>query len=102
MFYESKCPAKWLTLCKYLIKAYLELRIFITNIPSERLHPQLHDNTKLIRLLKAFHKAVLEAQEALEAVAKFPRLAYCKTEGWMTKALLEPEVLELMDGGRPR
>jgi len=102
VFYESKCPQQWLTLCKYLIKAYLELRIYITNIPTERLYPQLHDNTKLIRLLKALHKSVVEALEALEAVAKFPRLAYCKTEGWMTKALLEPEVLEMMDGGRPR
>lgn len=98
-FYESKCSDEWLNLAKHLIKSYLEMRIYITNIPQSRLYPQLHDNARFVLLLKAFHKSVFDAYEALEFVAKLPRLIHTKIDGWMSKSLLEPEVREMKDGG---
>jgi len=97
VFYGSKGTAEGLNLCKYLIKAYVELRIYITNIKTERLLPHLHDNKNFCRLLKTFHQSVQDARDALEVVSRRPRLLDCKTEGWMTKKVLEPEVLEMSD-----
>jgi len=102
VFYESKGTAEGLNLCKHLIKSYVELRIYITNIRTERLHPQLHDNKAFCRQLKNFHQSVLDAHDALEMVSRRPRLLDCKTEGWMTKVLLETEVLEMSDPKKKR
>lgn len=92
IFYESKCTEEWLHLAKYLIKDYLELRIFIRNVPEERLKPQLKENQEMMRLLKNFHASVLGARSALEFVAKLPKLIHAKTQDWMTKKLLEPDL----------
>lgn len=92
IFYESKCTEEWLHLAKHLIKDYLELRIYIMKIPEERLKPQLRENTEMIRLLKNFHTSVLVAREALDFVAKLPKLIHAKTQDWMTKKLLEPDL----------
>jgi len=97
VFYSSKCSPEGLNLCKHLIKAYLELRIYITNIRVDRLLPDLHDNKAFCRLLQQFHKSVLAASATLDKMSRLPRLIECKTEGWMTKALLEPEILEMND-----
>ena len=43
IFYESKCVDEWLHLAKYLIKDYLELRIYVMKIPEERLKPEHKD-----------------------------------------------------------
>jgi len=92
IFYESKCTEEWLHLAKYLIKDYLELRIFIRNVPEERLKPQLKENQEMMRLLKNFHASVLGARDALEFVARLPKLIHAKTQDWMTKKLLEPDL----------
>jgi len=92
IFYESKCTEEWLHLSKYLIKEYLELRIYISKIPEERMKPQLKENDKFMRHLKNFHASVLAAREALDFVAKLPRLIHAKTSDWMTKKLLDPDL----------
>lgn len=92
IFYESKCTDEWLHLAKYLIKDYLELRIYISKIPEERLQPQLKDNLQMIRLLKSFHESVLAARPALDFVSRLPKLIHAKTSNWMTKKLLEPDL----------
>merc|ERR1711915_1036504 len=92
IFYESKCTEEWLHLAKYLIKDYLELRMFIRNVPEERLKPQLKENNEMMRLLKNFHSSVLGAREALDFVSKLPKLIHAKTQDWMTKKLLEPDL----------
>lgn len=93
VFYETKCTEEWLNLAKHLIKDYLEVRIYITNIPVTRIHPQHHENTQFVRLLKTFHKSVTEAYEALEFVSKLPKLIHAKTSNWMTRRLLEPDLM---------
>lgn len=92
IFYESKCTEEWLLLSKYLLKDYLELRVYITKIPEERIKPQLKENATLMRLLKNFHSSVIAAKEALSFVAKLPKLIHAKTSDWMTKKLLEPDL----------
>lgn len=92
IFYESKCTEEWLLLCKYLLKDYLELRVYITKIPEERINPQLKENTAFMRLLQNFHASVTAAKEALIFVSKLPKLIHAKTENWMTKKLLEPDL----------
>lgn len=92
IFYESKCTEEWLLLSKYLLKDYLELRVYITKIPEERIKPQLKENTTFMRLLSNFHASVLHAKEALLFVAKLPKLIHAKTSDWMTKKLLEPDL----------
>eukprot|EP00927_Polykrikos_kofoidii_P046226 TRINITY_DN40444_c0_g1_i1.p1 TRINITY_DN40444_c0_g1~~TRINITY_DN40444_c0_g1_i1.p1 ORF type:complete len:369 (+),score=78.35 TRINITY_DN40444_c0_g1_i1:100-1206(+) len=92
IFYESKCTEEWLLLAKYLIKDYLELRIFIQKIPERRLVPELKENHQLMRLLKNFHSSVVAAREALTFVAKLPKLIHAKTENWMTKKLLDADL----------
>lgn len=92
IFYESKSTDEWLHLAKYLIKDYLELRIYISQIPEVRLQPQLKENRTMMRLLKNFHQSVLEAQPALDFVSRLPKLIHAKTSNWMTKKLLEPDL----------
>jgi hypothetical protein len=92
IFYESKCTEEWLSLAKYLIKDYLELRIYITKIPEERLIPEWQKNITFMRLLQKFHASVLAAKDALEFVSKLPKLIHAKTADWMTKTLLEPDL----------
>jgi len=92
IFYESKCTDEWLHLAKYLIKDYLELRNYVSRIPEERLRPQLRENQELMRLLKAFHASVIAAREALDFVARLPKLIHAKTADWMTKRLLDPDL----------
>lgn len=92
IFYESKCTEEWLLLSKYLLKDYLELRVYITKIPEDRIKPQLKENTQFMRLLQNFHSSVLAAREALLFVSKLPKLIHAKTSDWMTKKLLEPDL----------
>lgn len=92
IFYESKCTEEWLLLAKYLLKDYLELRVYITKIPEERIKPQLKENQMLMRLCQNFHASVLAAKEALNFVSRLPRLIDAKTSDWMTKKLLAPDV----------
>jgi len=92
IFYESKCTEEWLLLSKYLLKDYLELRVYITKIPEERIKPGLKENEQFMRLLKAFHGSVKAATEALIFVSKLPKLIHAKTSDWMTKKLLEPDL----------
>lgn len=92
LFYESKCTDEWLHLSKYLIKDFLELRMYIAKIPEERLSPDLKENVQMVRLLRAFHASVLEARPALDFVSRLPKLIHAKTATWMTKKLLEPDL----------
>lgn len=92
IFYESKCTEEWLSLAKYLLKDYLELRVYITKIPEARIKPQLLENSVFVKLLRNFHASVLAAREALEFVSKLPKLISAKTTTWMTKRLLEPDL----------
>jgi hypothetical protein len=92
IFYESKCTEEWLLLAKHLLKDYLELRIHIMKIPEERLKPDLMENHQLTRKMRSFHSSVLAARDALEFVARLPKLIHAKTENWMTKKLLEPDL----------
>merc|ERR1712072_143587 len=98
IFYETKCTEEWLNLAKHLIKDYLEVRIFVTNIPRTRIVPQHLDNQTFVRLLRNFHKSVLDASEALEFVARLPKLIYAKTSNWMTRKLLEPDLKHIQKG----
>jgi len=99
IFYETKCTEEWLNLAKYLIKDYLELRIFVANIPQTRIVPMHLENQKFMRLLQEFHKSVIEASEALEFVAQLPKLIYAKSSNWMTRKLLEPDLQHIQKGG---
>lgn len=92
IFYESKCDEQWLHQAKYLINDYLELRIYVTKIPEERLNPELKENAQLMRLLKTFHGSVIAAREALDFVSRLPKLIHAKTADWMAKKLLEPDL----------
>mmetsp|Transcript_5041 Transcript_5041/g.12336 ORF Transcript_5041/g.12336 Transcript_5041/m.12336 type:complete len:369 (-) Transcript_5041:138-1244(-) len=92
IFYESKCTDEWLHFAKYLIKDYLELRIYISKIPEDRLDPHLKENQQMMRLLKNFHESVLAAKGALDFVSRLPRLIHAKTSNWMTKKVLEPDL----------
>jgi len=92
IFYESKCSEEWLLLAKHLLKDYLGLRIYIMKIPEERLYPNLKDNAQLMQFMKTFHTSVLAAREALAFVARLPKLIHAKTENWMTKKLVEPDL----------
>mmetsp|Transcript_2273 Transcript_2273/g.4539 ORF Transcript_2273/g.4539 Transcript_2273/m.4539 type:complete len:370 (+) Transcript_2273:100-1209(+) len=92
IFYESKCTEEWLLLCKYLLKDYLELRIYIAKIPEERINPHLKQNTDFMRLLKSFHNSVIAAREALAFVAQLPKLIHAKISDWMTKDVMEPDL----------
>lgn len=92
IFYESKCTEEWLLLSKYLLKDYLELRVYITKIPEERIKPGLKENTEFMRLLRNFHASVVAAKEALIFVSQLPKLIHAKTSDWMTKKLLEPDL----------
>jgi len=95
IFYESKCTPEWLNLAKYVIKDYLELRIYVANIPNTRLHPEFKENTSFCRLLRKFHASVLQAEEALQFVDQLPKLIYTKHSNWMTRKLLEPDLVKL-------
>jgi len=99
IFYETKCTEEWLNLAKNLIKDYLELRIFVANIPQTRIVPMHLENQKFMRLLQAFHKSVIEASEALEFVAQLPKLIYAKSSNWMTRKLLEPDLKHIQKSG---
>jgi len=92
IFYESKCTDEWLHHAKYLIKDYLELRIYISKIPEDRLQPQLKENKQMMRLLRNFFESVLAARGALDFVSRLPKLIHAKTSNWMTKKLLEPDL----------
>jgi len=92
IFYETKCTDEWLYMAKHLLKDYLEVRIFVANIPRTRVVPQHLENQTFMRLLRNFHKSVLDALEALEFVAKLPKLIHAKTSTWMTRKLLEPDL----------
>jgi len=93
IFYESKCSEEWLHNAKWLLKDYLELRLYIAKIPEERMSPELKDNAVFIRFLKKFHESVLEARGALDFVSKLPKIIHAKTSSnWMTKKLLEPDL----------
>jgi len=92
IFYEARCMEEWLHLAKYLIKDYLELRLYIHKIPEERLKPQHKDNHDFMRLMRTFHASVLAAREALAFASKLPKLLHAKTTDWMTKKLLEPDL----------
>lgn len=92
IFYEEKCTAEWLHLAKYLIKDYLELRMYVMRISEERLNPNLKENLKLMRHLSNLHASILAAKEALDFVSRLPKLIYAKTIDWMTKSLLEPDL----------
>merc|ERR1719450_793854 len=84
VFYESKCTDEWLHLARYLIKEYLELRNYVKKIPEERLYPNVKENQEFLRLLKSFYDSVVAAKEALNFVAKLPKLIHAKTSDWMT------------------
>lgn len=92
IFYESKCDERWLHQAKYLINDYLELRMYVTKIPEERLNPELKENAQLMRLLKTFHASVIAARDALDFVSRLPKLIHAKTADWMTKYLVEPDL----------
>lgn len=82
LFYELPCAVEcrrrgrpeeeWQELAMRVMKEYLEVRIFLTTIPQERLHPQHHDNYLFIRFLKGFHKAVAESSDLWEFLAALP------------------------------
>lgn len=107
IFYESKCTDEWLLLCKYLLKDYLELRVYVAKIPEERINPELKDNTTFMRLLKNFHNSVIAAVDVLDFVAKLPKLIHAKISDWMTKEVMDPDLkyiqatahLAMQDGG---
>eukprot|EP00928_Gymnodinium_smaydae_P013349 TRINITY_DN14874_c1_g2_i3.p1 TRINITY_DN14874_c1_g2~~TRINITY_DN14874_c1_g2_i3.p1 ORF type:complete len:397 (+),score=105.38 TRINITY_DN14874_c1_g2_i3:89-1192(+) len=92
IFYESKLTDEWLALAKHLIKDYLELRLYVSKIPEVRLAAQLKENQQLMRLLMEFYQSVLAARPALAFVARLPKIIDAKTENWMTKKLLEPDL----------
>lgn len=95
VFYESKCTPEWLTQAKYVIKDYLELRIYIAEIPRTRLRPEARENTSFCRLLKKFHASILAAEPAFNFVQQLPNLSSTKQSNWMTRKLLEPDLRKL-------
>lgn len=92
LFYESKCTDEWQNNAKYVIKDYLKLRIYLTNLASTRMSPEFAENTKFMRLLRSFYQSALDAYEGLEFVSKLPKLIHAKTGNWMTRKLLEGDL----------
>eukprot|EP00929_Paragymnodinium_shiwhaense_P110003 TRINITY_DN76674_c0_g1_i1.p1 TRINITY_DN76674_c0_g1~~TRINITY_DN76674_c0_g1_i1.p1 ORF type:complete len:376 (-),score=100.66 TRINITY_DN76674_c0_g1_i1:212-1339(-) len=93
IFYEAEeSEMEALLPAKHALKEYLDLRVYIQKIPEERLKPDLKENKQFIKLLSNFHAAVIAAKEALDYVAKLPTLIHAKTDKWMTKKLLEPDL----------
>merc|ERR1712130_267529 len=92
LFYESKCTDQWLMFVKYLLKDYIELRVYITKIPEVRLSPDLQSNLQLMSLLENFHASVVAATPALEFAAFLPKITHNKMENWMTKKVLLPDL----------
>merc|ERR1719460_2788635 len=92
VFYESKMDAERLNLCRYVLKAFMELRKAISDVPIDRIHEEYSKNEDLVRVLGCFQRAITDALEPLEHTAGLPRIGNFKREQWMTRAVLEPEV----------
>jgi len=93
VFYESKVTPEWLEQCKYVIKDYLELRIYVSNLGTARMFLEFDKNTAFLRLLKKFHASVHAAEEAFTFVDQLPK--NMKTGNHMTRKLLEPDLIRL-------
>ncbi|CAD7957039.1 unnamed protein product [Amoebophrya sp. A120] len=93
IFYESKVTPEWLEQCKYVVKDYLELRIYVAGLPSTRLQLEFDKNTTFLRLLKKFHTSVHAAEEAFTFVDQLPKNT--KQSNHMTRKLLEPDLIRL-------
>ena len=78
-----------------LLKSFPQLRIYVADLPTSRLHLQFEKNLTLIRLLKRFYNSVVGGQEVFEFVAQLPKLLYVKKENWMTRKLLEPDLKKI-------
>jgi hypothetical protein len=92
VFYESKMDQERLNLCRYVLKAFMELRKAISDVPIDRIHEEYTKNEDLVRVLGCFQRAIMDALEPLEHTAGLPRIGNFKREQWMTRAVLEPEV----------
>ncbi|KAF4674349.1 hypothetical protein FOL47_009371 [Perkinsus chesapeaki] len=99
IFYEYKLielgREDWLDLVKECIRAYLELRVYVADIPLKRLSPEYIDNKRFLTLLRAFHRLAADAFPALEFVSCLPKISHSKSSRWMSKALLLPELQQL-------
>ncbi|EER19347.1 hypothetical protein Pmar_PMAR022703 [Perkinsus marinus ATCC 50983] len=99
IFYEYKVidlgREDWLDVINEFIRTYLELRVYVSHIPVERLSAEYTDNKRFMTLLRAFHRRAAEAFPALEFVSHLPMISQCKSSRWMTKASLTPELQQL-------
>mmetsp|Transcript_67541 Transcript_67541/g.154893 ORF Transcript_67541/g.154893 Transcript_67541/m.154893 type:complete len:142 (+) Transcript_67541:172-597(+) len=96
VFYQTKCSEDWCTLAKHVIKDFMELRLLFGEVETKRLRPEFLHNDDLVRILKHFHVSVVDAREALDFAATLPEILYTKTDKWMTREQLEPEVREIL------
>lgn len=86
---ETKATPLWLMQAKYVIKDYLELRVFLSEtVIGKGIDCEYGKNMALVRLLKKFWTSVTEAEEMFMFVSQLPRILSTKTENWMTKKLL--------------
>ena len=58
MFYEKKLTPQMLDQAKHVIKDYLELRIYLSNVKQTRLELEYLANNTFCRLLKKFYASV--------------------------------------------
>lgn len=67
----------------------------VASIPAERMEVEYMKNHTLVRLLRKFYNSVIEAEEVFNFVEELPKILYTKQENWMTKKLLEPDLIRL-------
>uniref|UniRef100_A0A0G4HFW1 Uncharacterized protein n=1 Tax=Chromera velia CCMP2878 TaxID=1169474 RepID=A0A0G4HFW1_9ALVE len=95
LYFQLRLPPEEVNLAKHVIKDFVNLRLYVAAIPVNRLKDNFDENPILKRLLKALHRSVTSAAEGLEAARKLPKICANKRDNWMTKKLLEPEVMEM-------
>ena len=95
IFYESKTTPEWLVQAKTILKDYLELRIYVSDLPSSRLHLDFSQNATMIRLLRKLYYSVVNAEEGLAFVEQLPGLRDAKRGDWLTRKALEVDLMKL-------
>jgi hypothetical protein len=95
VFYQTKSAPDDINQARYTIMSFVELRRYIADIPTERLHETFKENEKLCRLLQKFKNAVFDSSAALDHTDLLPPILNFKSDRWMTKEALAEEVEDI-------
>ncbi|CEM22678.1 unnamed protein product [Vitrella brassicaformis CCMP3155] len=98
LFYDIRIPPVLVNAAKWVVKDFIEVRLYLTELPLKRMHPHFQDNPVLIRVLRNFHRSVMGAAEALQHARRLPKISAAKigcNGSWMTKKLIQPEIYRI-------